>query len=202
MLKYYVYISRTKVDMLYPQIPPDALAAAEAEVKLSLGVISTGFRKRRPEPSRELAARASVVAAYIRKHEDVGTPQSPQAWSEAVTPLRWGVVHRYASDIALFAGQVGDVTVALLGSSTSIVGTSSTTEAQHGLFYYTLEFFNTVLERDALVRQEPPYYTWPDAVEIGMGALPQTPYNMEFLARVVHTENSLVIASPLYVALT
>jgi Family of unknown function (DUF7019) len=32
-----------ETDMLYPQIPPDFLAAAEAEVKVNLGVISTGL---------------------------------------------------------------------------------------------------------------------------------------------------------------
>ena len=55
MLKYYIYISETKVNMLYPQIPAAFLSAAEAEVKVSLGVVSTSLKSRGPEQAKELA---------------------------------------------------------------------------------------------------------------------------------------------------
>jgi hypothetical protein len=53
MLKYYVYISKPKVDMLYPQIPAGFLAGPEAEVKVSLGIISSGVKSRSPDPPDE-----------------------------------------------------------------------------------------------------------------------------------------------------
>jgi len=56
MLKYYVYISATKVGMLYPQIPADFLRGAEAELKINLGVISTSVKSRGPEEAKELSA--------------------------------------------------------------------------------------------------------------------------------------------------
>jgi hypothetical protein len=202
MLKYYIYISKTKVDMLYPQIPPDFLAAAEAEVKVHLGVISTGLKSRSPEPPKELAGRTGVLADYIRNHEDVGTPDAPQTWFQAVAQLRWGVVREYASDIALFGGRVGARTVALLGSSESILGAAETSEAQHAPFYYTLRFFNGVLEGHAeLARERPPNFSWRDAVDIGLRTLPKTEHQIEFLARVIHAEGDLLVGTPLYVAL-
>lgn len=202
MLRYYIYISKTKVDMLYPQIPADFLAAAEAEVRINLGVISTGLKSRSPEAPKELAGRAGVLAEYIRKHEEVGTPDAPKTWFQSAARLKWGVVREYASDIALFGGRIGNRTVALLGSSESILGAAETAETQHAPFYYTLGFFNGVLDGYAeLAGSEPPYFSWRDAVDIGLRALPNTEHQIDFLARVVHAEGDLLVGTPLYVAL-
>jgi hypothetical protein len=116
-------------------------------------------------------------------------------------PLKSGIVREYVSDIALFGGRLGDTTVALLGSSASMIGSATTTSADHSPFYYTLQFFNDVAELHAPEDHEPPYFSWHEAVEIGLRALPEAEVDMEFLARVIHTEDGLVVATPLYVAL-
>lgn len=188
--------------MLYPQIPPDFLAAAEAELKVNLGVISTGLKSRSPDPPKELAGRTGVLAEYIRKYEKVGSPDAPETWFQSEARLRWGVVREYASDIALFGGRIGNRTVALLGSSESILGAAETGESQHALFYYTLRFFNGVLDGHAqLTGEQPPYFSWRDAVDIGLRALPGTEHQVNFLARVVYAERELLVGTPLYVAL-
>ncbi|MFL6546991.1 MAG: DUF7019 family protein [Candidatus Udaeobacter sp.] len=43
-MKYYLYISGTKVDMLYPQLPPAFLRGAEADFKINLGIVSSGVK--------------------------------------------------------------------------------------------------------------------------------------------------------------
>jgi hypothetical protein len=203
MLKYYIYISETKVNMLYPQIPAAFLSAAESEVKVSLGVVSTSLKSRGPEQAKELAGRVGVVAGYLRKHEKVGTPAEPQTWFQAEADLRWGVVREYASDIAFFGGRVGSRMLALLGSSESIVGAAQTSEAQHAPYYYTLRFMNGIVEGQAdLGRAKMPYYSWPQAVEIANAALVGSMTRLEFLARLVHQEGDLVVGTPIYVALT
>jgi len=201
MLKYYVYISETKVSMLYPQIPSAFLSTAEAELKVNLGVVSTGLKSRSPEQTKELAGRVGVLAAYLRKHEKIGTLDEPQTWFQAVADLHWGVVTEYASDIAFFGGRVGDRTLALLGSSESIVGAAQTSESQHASYYYTLKFFNGVVKGQArLTNDKPPYHSWHGAVEIALGALPESTSRLDFLARLIHQDGDLLVGTPLYVA--
>lgn len=214
MLKYYVYISTTKVDMLYSQIPPAFLKGAEAELKINLGVISTSLKGRGPEEAKELPARVAAVGSYIRNQNEVGTVENPKQWIEGVTSMRWGCVREYASDIAFFGGTVGKKTIALLGSSESIVGAPKVSESNHAPFYYTMKFFNQMLlnrrfkEADVWssphedTEGKPPYYSYAKSVDIALEALAGSDANLEFLALVLHEENKLIVATPLYVALS
>jgi hypothetical protein len=210
MLKYYVYISATKVEMLYSQIPADFLKGAEAELKVNLGVISTSVKGRGPEEAKELSARVAAVGSYIRDHDEVGTVENPKSWIEGIASMRWGCVREYASDIAFFGGKLGTRTLALLGSSESLIGEPKVSEANHASFYYTMRFFNAMLanrrfkeERDWRFEnaEKPPYNSYAKSVDIAYGALAGTEANLEFLALVLHQEEKLVVATPLFVAL-
>jgi hypothetical protein len=213
MLKYYVYISATKVDMLYPQIPPAFLKGAEAELKISLGVISSGLKTHGPEEAKELPARAAAVESYLRNQREVGTIDDPKSWLGGVALMRWGCVQEYASDIAFFGGQAGGRTVALLGSSDSIVGAPKVAESNHAPFYYTMKFFNQKLLNRGFKAPgkwdkpredsegEPAYYSYAESVDIAFQSLAGTEANLEFLAFVLYKEENLIVATPLYVAL-
>jgi hypothetical protein len=201
MLKYHIYVSATKVEMLFPQVPPRFLQAAEAELGINLGVLTGSLKGGSPEQSSALTGKLKVLDAYIRKHEKVGSVLSPGAWFAGNELLRWGVVEEYASDIALFTGSIGATTLALLGSSESIIGARETAESKHDPFYYTLKFFNSVVADGELTNEEPTYHSWPEAIEIGAKALPDSATRVEFLARTLHVEDGLVVGTPLYVAL-
>lgn len=214
-IKYYVYISATKVDMLYSQIPPAFLKGAEAELKINLGVISTSLKGRGPEEAKELPARVAAIASYLRDQRKVGPVDSSSEWVEGSTSMRWGCVHEYASDIAFFGGKIGFTTTALLGSSESIIGAPKTSEANHAPFYYTMKFFNQMLlnrrfkaaddwevAADDADDRDPPYYSYAESVAIAMKALKGTESSLEFLALVLHRQEKLIVGTPLYVALS
>ncbi len=203
MLKYYLYVSATKVAMLYPQIPPSFFSAAEAELKISVGIASAAVKSRSEAPPTELAGRVASVAAFLRKHDAVGTASSERDWFEGTARFRWGVVRDYASDLALFVGQTTGRTVALIGSSESMIGAAQTKDAEHQSYYYALKFLNNVLRDKYKLDSEPPPYTksWREAVAIGQRALPQEEQELEFFARLLYREGDLVIGTPLYVAL-
>ncbi len=213
-LRYYVYISTTKVDMLFPQIPAAFLKGAEAELKINLGVVSTSIKGKGPEDAKELAARVGVVEAYLKDQEDVGTVENPKRWIEGIARLRWGCVQEYASDIAFFGGKIGGRTVALLGSSESVLGAPQMGSANHAPFYYTLQFFNQMLKNrhfkegnlfDSPQMEgkegKPPYYSYPESIQIAYDALAGSEAILQFSALVLHTEKNLIVATPLYVAL-
>jgi len=215
MLKYYVYISATKVNMLYPQIPPAFLRGAEAELKINLGVISTSVKGRGPEEATELPARVAAVQSYLRKENAVGSIENPRQWTEGTMPMRWGRVSEEASDIAFFGGVAGKKRVALIGSSDSLIGTPQSAEANHGGLYYQLKFFNAINpmleskgfkagdstltaphEESSVVQNN-----YASLVGIALDALPSSEQSLDFLALVLQNEPNLIVATPLYVAL-
>lgn len=212
MLKYYIYVSETKVEMLYPQLPPAFLKGAESEFKVNLGVVSTSVKGRGPDEAKELTARVAAVSSFLKDHGEVGTVESPKQWIGGNASMQWGCVEEYASDIAFFGGRVGRTMLGLVGSSESLIGAPKSSAANHEPFYYTLKFFNEMLvnrrfkddkwhkprEED---EGEPPYYSYAESIDIALKALPSSKTNVEFLALVLHQEPDLIVGSPIYVAL-
>lgn len=202
VLKYYLYLSQTKVDMLFPQVPADFLKGAEAEIKVNLGLASAALKSRSPEDAKELAGRAAAVCSYIRRHDEVGDVSLPKRWIAGTAMLQWGIVTEYASDIVFFGGKVAEKNLALLGSRESLIGEAKTAEANHAPFYYTLKFFNQIVARNDMGKNvQPPYLSYQKDIEIALQALPKTMTNVEFLAKVLHDEPTCLVATPLYVAI-
>jgi hypothetical protein len=76
-MKYYVYISDTKVDMLYSQIPQNILRKIAAELNINLGIFSLSVKgKENQEKTRY--EKLKIVVNYIEKHIGVRTNRPPQ----------------------------------------------------------------------------------------------------------------------------
>lgn len=147
-MEYYVYVSDTKVDMLYFQIPSRALDTVAAELKIDLKVLSTTFSKNASEATR--FSKLKVVTEYINKHEQVGTVDSPAGFFRGTMPLRWGTYRHRQRDlqVALFAGHTELTMLALGGSLKHVIGGASPTARQDFLGgLSTLPFLMAVLGR-------------------------------------------------------
>ena len=72
-MKYYLYISAPKVEMLFPQIPPTFLQGASAELKVNLGLLSTTIKGTQPENFESLSLRVAAVSKYLQAHAEVST---------------------------------------------------------------------------------------------------------------------------------
>jgi len=86
-LKYFIYISDSKVDMLYSQIPRQTRNNIATELKIDLKIISAKFDEQPPEKTRY--SKLDVVTNYIKKHEDVGTINEPRNYFQGTIPMRW-----------------------------------------------------------------------------------------------------------------
>ena len=51
-VKYYIYISDTKLDMLYPQIPKKILERISGELNIKLGMININLKNKESDTSR------------------------------------------------------------------------------------------------------------------------------------------------------
>src|SRR6266852_4520283 len=96
ILKSYKYISDTKVDMLYEQIPGGLLEkiAVELNINLKLTVVEAGAAVKRNLPVETRYSRLQVVVKYLEKHQssDIGTIDAPKAYFKGVLPMHWRLI--------------------------------------------------------------------------------------------------------------
>lgn len=182
-MKYYLYISQTKVNMLYAQLPP------------SLQIVNDD------EHSSNLT-KLAIVHHYIEKYKKVGTIKEPETYISGILPLRYGVITEYASDIAYFGDKLDGDILSLIGASNSLIGAVQRTKSNHTPFYYTMMFLNRVANANVPVDSQPDYYSYKEASQIALKCIPPERYNLDFLAKVLYREENLIVATPLYVALS
>jgi hypothetical protein len=121
-LRYYLYISDAKLDMLFEQIDRRLLKHISMELKVDLKLSSVTLHKAEdPAPAR--TAKLRVVERFIDDHQDVGTCESPgREYFRGQLNMQWGWLARPTSDassIVFFRGEEGPLLVMLAGSGRS-----------------------------------------------------------------------------------
>ena len=87
-MKYYIYVSKTKIDMLYPQIPQGIKSKIAAELSIDLKLLKASLK--REDPKDTLYSKLKIVVDYIENHMDVGSVDSPREYFKGVLPMCWG----------------------------------------------------------------------------------------------------------------
>ena len=118
--EYYIYISDTKVDMLFAQIPRNILKKITGDLKINLGVISLGLKERKSEQTR--FDKVKVVSNYIENHLDVGDVDNPKTYFKGTLPIRWGPLSDPSSPLVYFGGRTEQTIFGLGGSAQHIIG--------------------------------------------------------------------------------
>jgi hypothetical protein len=138
-VKYYLYISDTKVDMLLPQIPHKLQKQIATEFKLDLKIFSAA-RKTEETIDDDRIKRLEAVVAYIREKKRVGTAGRPAEYFAGMLAMRWGPLterrrERYdpetkvfspeperLRDIVYFSGYSNECLIGLGGSGKHVIG--------------------------------------------------------------------------------
>jgi len=89
-VRYYVYVSDAKLDMLSPQIPPKIRDNLAAELKIDLKLLSLTVKSKDNEETRY--SKLSLVTKYLHEHEDVGSVDEPGRYFEGSLPMAWGPI--------------------------------------------------------------------------------------------------------------
>jgi hypothetical protein len=127
-MKYYLYISNTKVDMLYPQIPSRLRENLATELKIDFKVLSTTFSEEPPEETT--ISKLKVVTEYIEKNEPVGTVDEPKSYFKGTLPMKWGP-YGENNEIVYFAGSTSNTVFGLGGSMDHVIGSKGESSAQY-----------------------------------------------------------------------
>jgi hypothetical protein len=119
MIKHYTYISDSKLDMIFGQIPQSFVRRTAVELKIDLKIISLSLRRSQTEENR--FGRVRVATEYLRREAALGTiseyPPKPWLLDElSITLIRTG------GDALLYMGSRGISTVILVGSRRSVLG--------------------------------------------------------------------------------
>lgn len=115
-LKYYIYISDTKLDMLFEQMPPKIRDNLAKELKIDAKIVSTTLKEGPTEKTRMY--KLKIVSEYFDNHVDVGTINAPKSYFHGTMPLRWDIL----STEVLFAGRTENTGLILGGSAKNVLG--------------------------------------------------------------------------------
>src|SRR5947209_11465862 len=114
-MKYYIYISDTKVDMLYPQIPKPILkriaSSLSIDLKLLGAEVNIGAKSNSPDETHY--AKVKIVSEYIEKHLDVGSIDAPSTYFKGKLSMKQGTLLNQA---AYFGGETERTVIGLCGS--------------------------------------------------------------------------------------
>jgi hypothetical protein len=202
-LKYYIYISDTKVDMLFPQVPHQIQKTVATEYGIDLKVLKA-TRKSEAHIEENRITRLEAVVRHIREHGQVGPVDEPAQYiSEADMPLHFAEIRdRYI----YFYGETAKTLIGLFGSAKHLLGATPNERliGDSSLLLAALKGLKSVENEE----------DWPEDMT-GLGAalvaeyrplIRTPPEKMEFLAKRLMSEpdprrhRQVLLATPLYVA--
>jgi hypothetical protein len=120
-VKYYLYVSDAKLEMLYAQMPARMRDKIAAELKIDLKIIgATISAKSRPETRY---GKLDLVREYLSKTTPVGTVADPQSYFAGTMSMRWGLITGPDTGrIVYFGGEQDSAILGLAGSRHHVVG--------------------------------------------------------------------------------
>jgi hypothetical protein len=119
-MRYFLYISDSKVDMLLPQIPTALKTSVSAELGFDLKILSGKLSNSR-DVLNDRVSRLLAVERYILKKERVGTAAEPASWIRGQGHALMSEIREDARVIFFFL-RTGGAYLALGGSMGHLVG--------------------------------------------------------------------------------
>lgn len=124
-MKYYLYISDTKVDMLLQQIPHDVKEKLASEFKIDLKILGATW-KRESEIERGRISRLEAVCEFLNTFGNVGHADEPSQYIADTLLMKWNTyTHDLGKvDIVYFGGVTDKSIVGLAGSTHHLIGST------------------------------------------------------------------------------
>jgi hypothetical protein len=151
-MKHYVYISNTKVDMLYEQINQSLLQRFSVDLSIDLKPLGAGVGATiKQTPLKETRiSKLRLVVKYLEEQDNVGWIDAPGNYFKGSLPMDWGVA--VGGDVAnsdppyamYFIGKTDRTTVGLVGSVRHMIGNIADAPGSMRLFYTPHEILKTL----------------------------------------------------------
>jgi hypothetical protein len=129
-MKYYLYISDTKIDMLYPQVPHAVKSKVAMEFKIDVKVLSASRTTER-ESEENRIVRLETVVNFIRESGRLGNVDEPKEYVEGHLIMMsgsygFGEYDEEQNDAVIYyGGQTENTVVGLGGSAKNLIGNAA-----------------------------------------------------------------------------
>jgi hypothetical protein len=151
-MKHYLYISDTKVDMLYAQIDKSLLKSFSVDLSIDLKPLEAGVGATiKPPPVEETRiSKLRLVVKYLEEHQHVGWIDAPGNYFKGSLPMAWGlavgrkVARSEPPSAAYFIGKTGRTAVGLIGSARHMIGNVADAPGYMHLVYTPHEILKTL----------------------------------------------------------
>lgn len=211
-MEYYMYISDSKVEMLYEQIPWARREEISFELGISFGLIKAKFSK---SPSQiAQACKVKLIEKHLSKK--TGTAISPRSYFRDEMEMIWGSYNGY-ENFVYFGGKTQGVDVGLGGTMTNCIGVSHNTSEKITSFSLSHMLVSALAKGKEIPDSEMHYAgnrrlndlkeSALDAVQIANNSLGYPKQKLKFLAKKFayrfqdkSDQVSILIGSPIYVA--
>lgn len=209
-MKYYLYISDAKVDMLLPQVPHEIKKKTATEMGFDLKVLKMN-RKTETESDENRITRLETVLSFIREYGKVGSIDEPDDFIDDTEFMPFDSVE----PLVYFTGTTKRSVFALAGSTHHLLGSNSNSSTvSKSLLSSIIHWLN---ERDR-TNGEPDKFSnhalgsiCAMALDSNTGGVPKQ--RLEFFAKrllfdseynYMYAEKKIrvLLATPLYVAMT
>jgi hypothetical protein len=121
-MRYYEYISDSKVDMLFPQVPRSILEIVSVELGINIGIFDAKVTIGGKTDSNRVA-RLMAVEKYLISSEKIGTVSAPTSWFRGSEPATsFSLPLPPDQTVVFFLINSPSYTVALGGSPQHIIG--------------------------------------------------------------------------------
>jgi len=213
-MKYYLYISDSKVDMLLPQVPGALKQTIAAKLGFDIKILSGEIGTERKTHENRVA-RLTTVERHIISTQETGSIKSDCPWFSATAPARIACMEENTG-VVFFIIEKDDLALAMGGSAGHLIGSVEAQNFKSG-FSFTprlLREFERVADRRPEFLVMPPDFRttvvwnkkeWMKVVLDAVRRIDSPPQRISFLAKRLlsgtHDDKTIVLATPLYVAL-
>lgn len=206
-MKYYIYRSASKIDMLWEQLSSKEVEKYSGELKVNLGVLSAGIKSEQTD--KNLHGKLEVVLKHLKAGGQIGDLDNPLAFFQGVMPMTWQEVsfYRGQSDqrMVLFSGykHPPEKLVGLVGSAAYVTGMNDLQPESLG--YAQPQFWTRVIETLNVPNQEEieqNLYDVDNMIDYQARRRADGPSKqvLEFVAKTFIVKGGFIVGSPLYVA--
>jgi uncharacterized protein DUF7019 len=215
LVRYYLYISDSKVDMLLPQVPGALTHKVAAEFGFDIGLFAGKLSTER-QTLENRVARLQAVERYLIRDGNVGTLAAPQAWFQD-TALASMFSIPSALNLVFFLIQSSSYVAALGGSAHHVIGNVARAGMESSSFVPTLVDGLESLMEDCFDDPDDGLWrltgtgvsrggrSWTETIEQISSFESGPKQRVSFLARRLVAEDyggrTMTLATPLFVAL-
>jgi hypothetical protein len=194
-MKYYLYVSRFKVDMLWSQIPGAVLDDSAMD------------------ETQQLYARLQAVVDYIDNTGEVGTIDNPKSYFRGKLPLSWAILGAYPElgldahleGVVYFGGKTQHTVLGLGGSAKHVIGIpenqSKVTMSSSSSTRLLVTLSRELKQKGIIDELEKPLQSHIVAATTRDVCEAQPAEPVEFLAKTLHCEDGILLGTPIYVAM-